>query len=482
MSRHHTKDELLGMLSREDCEMTLQQKLRLTVILSLPAIIAQLSSIVMQMIDAAMLGHLSTDEAAAVGLVSTTIWLFGGLTSAFAAGFSVQVAHRVGAKDLQGARTVIRQGILSGLVFSLILMLIGLGIAPGLPHWLGADDVICADATAYFNIFACGMPLIVLNSLAAGSLRCSGNVKVPSMLMVMMCTLDIIFNYVFIFQYGMGTAGAAYGTIVAYFVTVLCMLYFLIVKDKALRFSNDTTEALVPREYQEKGVWRTLYPYLPTWKTLKKAGFIGIPISMERSIMCTAQITISSIIAPLGSIAIAANTFAINVESLCYMPGHGVADAATTLVGQSKGARRRDLMHSFAWISMALGMGIMAFMGLVMWVFAPEMMALITPDTDVIKLGSEILRIEAWAEPGFAAAIVANAVFVGAGKTVVPSIMNLCSIWGVRVTLTSVFVYSMGLHGVWLAMAIELCVRGTIFIIRLCTKGWSSIKDKSNTQ
>lgn len=482
MSRHHTKDELLGMLSREDCEMTLQQKLRLTVILSLPAIIAQLSSIVMQMIDAAMLGHLSTDEAAAVGLVSTTIWLFGGLTSAFAAGFSVQVAHRVGAKDLQGARTVIRQGILSGLVFSLILMLIGLGIAPGLPHWLGADDVICADATAYFNIFACGMPLIVLNSLAAGSLRCSGNVKVPSMLMVMMCTLDIIFNYVFIFQYGMGTAGAAYGTIVAYFVTVLCMLYFLIVKDKALRFSNDTTEALVPREYQEKGVWRTLYPYLPTRKTLKKAGFIGIPISMERGIMCTAQITISSIIAPLGSIAIAANTFAINVESLCYMPGHGVADAATTLVGQSKGARRRDLMHSFAWISMALGMGIMAFMGLVMWVFAPEMMALITPDTDVIKLGSEILRIEAWAEPGFAAAIVANAVFVGAGKTVVPSIMNLCSIWGVRVTLTSVFVYSMGLHGVWLAMAIELCVRGTIFIIRLCTKGWSSIKDKSNTQ
>lgn len=482
MSRHHTKDELLGMLSREDCEMTLQQKLRLTVILSLPAIIAQLSSIVMQMIDAAMLGHLSTDEAAAVGLVSTTIWLFGGLTSAFAAGFSVQVAHRVGAKDLQGARTVIRQGILSGLVFSLILMLIGLGIASGLPHWLGADDVICADATAYFNIFACGMPLIVLNSLAAGSLRCSGNVKVPSMLMVMMCTLDIIFNYVFIFQYGMGTAGAAYGTIVAYFVTVLCMLYFLIVKDKALRFSNDTTEALVPREYQEKGVWRTLYPYLPTWKTLKKAGFIGIPISMERGIMCTAQITISSIIAPLGSIAIAANTFAINVESLCYMPGHGVADAATTLVGQSKGARRRDLMHSFAWISMALGMGIMAFMGLVMWVFAPEMMALITPDTDVIKLGSEILRIEAWAEPGFAAAIVANAVFVGAGKTVVPSIMNLCSIWGVRVTLTSVFVYSMGLHGVWLAMAIELCVRGTIFIIRLCTKGWSSIKDNSKTQ
>ena len=482
MFGHHTKDELLSMLSQSDGEMTLQQKFRLTVMLSLPAIIAQLSSIVMQMIDAAMLGHLSTDEAAAVGLVSTTIWLFGGFTSAFATGFSVQVAHRVGAKDLKGARMVIRQGMFAGLVFSLILMAIGLAIAPGLPHWLGASDDICADATSYFTIFACGMPLIVLNSLAAGSLRCSGNVKVPSMLMVMMCTLDVVFNYIFIFMCGLGTVGAAYGTIVAYFITAASMVYSLTVKDKVLRFSHDAVEALLPEKYEGRRVWRVLHQYVPTWKILKKAGRIGIPISMERGMMCTAQIAISSIIAPLGSIAIAANSFAINVESLCYMPGHGVADAATTLVGQSKGAARRDLMHSFAWISMALGIGIMAFMGFIMWLFAPEMMALITPDTEVIKIGTEILRIEAWAEPGFAAAMVANAVFVGAGKTVVPSIMNLCSIWGVRVTLTLMLAPVLGLHGVWMAMAIELCVRGTIFIIRLSTKGWSQIKDRSNNK
>ena len=212
---HHTKDELLGMISREGGEMMFQQKLRLTVLLSLPAIIAQLSSIVMQMIDAAMLGHLSTKDAAAVGLVSTTIWLFGGFTSAFASGFSVQVAHRVGAKDLRGARNVIRQGILSGLLFASMLMAIGFSIAPYLPQWLGAEGAIWHDATAYFRIFVLGMPLIVLNSLAAGSLRCSGNVKIPSMLMVMMCTLDVVFNYLFIFVFNMGTVGAAYGTMVA---------------------------------------------------------------------------------------------------------------------------------------------------------------------------------------------------------------------------------------------------------------------------
>lgn len=441
--------------------MTLQQKLRLTILLSVPAIIAQFSYIAMQMIDAAMLGRLGTDEAAAVGLVSTTIWLFGGLTSAVASGFSVQVAHRVGAGDYTGARSVIRQGLLSGFIFALFLTTIGLSIAPHLPHWLGASEVICRNATEYFSIFACGIPIVVLNSVAAGSLRCSGNIKVPSMLMVMMCFLDVIFNYIFIFHMNMGTAGAAYGTIVAYVITMLSNVYALAIKDKTLSFLQDE-------------VWN----FRPKLKILKKACRIGCPIGIERGVMCTAQIAISAIIAPLGSIAIAANSFGINIESLCYMPGHGIAEAATTLVGQSKGASKRDLMHSFAWICMTLGMSIMAFMGLIMWIFAPQMFSLITPDMEVVRLGTEILRIEAWAEPGFAAAIVATSIFVGAGKTLIPSLMNLASIWVVRVSLTMLLAPTMGLRGVWIAMAIELCFRGVIFIARLTTRGWSYIKPR----
>lgn len=457
-----TKDELLKLVRDENSEMTLRQKLRLTILLSVPAIIAQMSFIIMQIIDAAMLGHLSTDEAAAVGLVSTSIWLFGGLASAFAAGFSVQVAHRIGAGDAVGSRSVIRQGLLSGIVFASILSIIGVSIAPFLPHWLGATETICRMSTEYFSIFSCAIPLIICNNIAAGSLRCSGNIKVPSMLMVMMCVLDVIFNYIFIFIFELGTAGAAYGTVVAYFMTMVCMIYYMVVCDKQLNFLQDA-----------------VLDFRPRLKILRKAMRIGSPIGLERGVMCTAQIAISSIIAPLGTVAIAANTFGINIESLCYMPGHGIAEAATTLVGQSKGAGKRKLMHSFAWICMALGMGIMSLMGLLMWIFAPEMFAVITPDVNVIDLGTDILRIEAWAEPGFAAAIIATSVFVGAGRTLIPSLMNLGSIWGVRVLLTLMLAPTMGLRGVWIAMAIELCFRGVIFILRLRTSGWSWIKDRS---
>ena len=445
--------------------MSWQEKLRLTVLLSLPAMVAQISSVAMQIIDAAMLGHLGTKESAAVGLVSTTIWLFGGLCSAFAAGFSVQVAHYVGAEDLRGARNIIRQGLFSGLVFSLLLALIGLFIAPHLPVWLGADKEIHAGASEYFSIVAAALPVLEINMLAAGSLRCSGNIKIPSFLNALMCVLDVIFNYLFIFVFHMGTAGAAYGTFLAYAITMSLMIYFMTAKDQQLRFSLDT---------ELMGKWN-FTRYIPNKNTMKRAFTIGSPISLERGVMCGAQIAITGIIAPLGSVAIAANTFGINIESVCYMPGYGISEAATTLVGQSLGAKRKDLMRSFAWISVCLGMAIMALMGILMAVFAPEMVQMVTTDNGVVELGAEVLRIEAWAEPMFAASIVAYGAFVGSGKTLVPSLMNLGSIWIVRLTLALLLAPSMGLQGVWIAMCIELCWRGAAFLFRLRGRSWSNI-------
>lgn len=463
--RRLSKDELLDLVRAGAQQMTLRQKLRLVVLLSMPAIIAQLSSVVMQIIDAAMLGHLGTNESAAVGLVSTTIWLFGGLLSGIATGFSVQVAHKIGANDAKRARSIIRQGITCGLAVSGALALVGILLAPYLPVWLGADEVIRHDASAYFTVVAISMPLLMMNNIAAGSLRCSGNIKTPSMLNVMMCFLDVVFNYIFIYILHMGTLGAAYGTLLAFVITMVCMMYELVVKDRQLRFSLDAHQK-----------------FKPHWDTLSTGFKIGAPISLQRGVMAGAQVMVSGIIAPMGSVAIAANTFAVNVESICYMPGYGIAEASTTLVGQSLGARRDDLMRSFAWLTMWLGVGVMAFMGAIMWIFAPEMMRVVTTDGNVVSLGAEVLRIEAWAEPGFAASIVAYGIFVGAGRTIGASVLNLVSIWGVRITLSLLLAVPMGLQGVWIAMAVELTFRGAAFVVKLLGKGWATVPQENSVE
>ena len=105
--------------------------------LSLPAILAQITHIVMQYIDSAMVGELGAQASAAIGLVASTTWLFNGVTYAVSAGFSVQVAHYIGANRDKEARNVVRHGLISAAVLSCLLCLCGALISNYLPHLAG---------------------------------------------------------------------------------------------------------------------------------------------------------------------------------------------------------------------------------------------------------------------------------------------------------------------------------------------------------
>lgn len=478
MKETENKDGLLAMI-RDGKIMSLRQQLLLTAQLSMPAIMAQLSSIIMQYIDASMVGHLGANEAAAIGLVSTTLWMFGGLCNAFTIGFSVQVAHLIGAKRSDKARSVLRQAIVASLLAGLLIASIGALISPFLPVWLGGNSEICGDSSTYFLIFSLCIPFVIFNMLASGMLRCSGNMRVPSMLNILMAVLDVIFNFLLIFPSrdisflgnvitvpgaGLGVTGAALGTGLAESLVALLMVYYLVLRSGDLKLTQD------------KGSFK------PTRKVVVKAVRISFPMALQQFVMSTAHIMTTMIVAPLGNVSIAANSLAITAESLCYMPGYGIADAATTLVGQCLGAGRRYLCRQFARISVALGMSVMGVMGVFMFICAPYMMELMTGVDSVISLGVDILRIEAFAEPLFAAAIVTYGVFVGAGDTVAPCIMNVASVWCVRLTLAWLFVnvFAMGLIGMWIAMAVELCARGSLFLLRLWRGNW--MKQKLITQ
>ena len=447
--------ELLLSYIREGRTMTQREKLWLIVSLSIPSILAQISATVMFFIDASMVGHLGAKASAAIGLVETTGWLMGGLGSAANMGFSVQVAHFIGANDMEAARRVLRQSIVCCIIWALVISITALCISPYLPYWLGGNEEIARDASLYFAIFGLSGIFFQMEGLAGSMLKCSGNMKIPSMLNIGMCVMDVVFNYIFIYILGMGVMGAAVGTGVAMLVTACAMMYFLIVKSKML--------SLVGRPGSFK----------PKENTIRTAVKIGAPMGLQHLLMGGAYIVSTMIVAPLGTIAMAAHSLAITVESLCYMPGYGIAEAATTLVGQGIGAGQRLLTRSFARMSVALGIGVMTLMGVLMWIFAPELMALMSPVEEVIALGTQVLRIEAWAEPMFAAAIVCNGVFIGAGDTIIPAIMSLGSMWAVRLTLAATLAPKFGLKGVWTAMAIELLFRGSIFLTRLFKGNWA---------
>ena len=433
------------------------EQLRLCLMLSYPAIIAQLSSVLMQYIDTSMVGHLGAAEGASIGLVSTCTWLLGGFCMACTSGFSVQVAHLVGANDFTAARQVLRQSLVCALLFSGVIALAGAAVSSPLPHWLGGGDDIAPDATKYFLLVSLFIPFMQLDWLCASMLQASGEMKIPSLLNIGMCVMDVVFNYLFIYKLGMGVAGAALGTGLAEVITALSMLYCLSVRSPELNL------------FQDKGSFR------PTRGVLNKALGISGPMALQNVLMRGAHIASTVIVAPLGTISIAANAFAITAESFCYMPGYGIADAATTLVGQSVGAGRAPMARRFAWISTAMGMGIMGALAILMYAFAPGMMSLLTPDGEVIALGARVLRIEAFAEVGYAASIVAYGACVGAGDTRVPSLLNFGSMWVVRILPAIFLTQRLGLVGFWYCMAFELTFRGAAFLIRLARGKWLKI-------
>ena len=462
--------EALLAYIREGRTMTQREKLWLIVSLSVPSILAQISATVMFFIDASMVGHLGAKASAAIGIVETTGWLMGGLASAANMGFSVQVAHFIGANDFAAARRVLRKAMVCCTVWALGITTVSLIIAPFLPYWMGGSAEIAHDATVYFAIFgACGI-FFQMEGLAGSMLKCSGNMKVPSMLNIGMCVMDVAFNYVFIYVFDLGVMGAAIGTGLAMLVTAALMLWFL------LRRSPLGRERGERREEREERI-----PVRET-HTVATAFKIGGPMGLQHLLMGGAYVVSTIIVAPLGTIAIAAHSLAITVESLCYMPGYGIAEAATTLVGQGIGAGQQQLTRSFANMTVVLGIAVMTVMGLLMWLFAPQLMAVMSPVAEVIGQGTAVLRIEAWAEPMFAAAIVANGVLIGAGDTLIAAGMSLASMWAVRLSLAALLAPHYGLKGVWAAMAIELTFRGTLFLVRLVRGGWQDKMVNLKTQ
>ena len=456
------KDYLLKI--REGEELSLREQCALVIQLSIPAILANAASTIMGWIDSAMVGRLGSNEAASIAIVMSCIWLIHGVAVAVAAGFSVMVAQNIGAKREQDARRILNQGYIISVGFGCLLAIVGCLVARQVPIWLKGDPSLVGDAGDYFFICCAAIPVVSVGAIAEGMLRSSGDMKTPSIIFGGMCILDIIFNFLLIFPSreiwgiripgaGLGVKGAALGTFFAELVAGFVFMYFLFIKSPMLHIRKGEKLVFEP-------------------DTIAKCLRISIPVAIQSCIMTGAQVMCTRFIAPLGATSLAAHSFANTSEGICYMPGYGIQSAASTLIGQSVGAKRKDLAYKVGWVNIVLGAGIMTVMAVVGFAFAKPIMGIFTTEPEVIALGAKVLRIEMLAEPLFGASIVCAGIFQGAGDATMTTIMNIASIWGIRVTLTAFLASRAGLTGVWIAMAVELSIRGIIFIIRMVSKRW----------
>ncbi len=460
--------EQLSARMRQGETIPLRDTAGVVLLLSIPSILEQIVVTAMEYIDAAMVGHIGAEATAAIGIVSSSTWLLHGILVGLYTAFSIQIAQYLGADRQADARGVLRQAMLFNLAAGLAAAAFGVGISGHLPGWLGADSSLQANASAYFAIWSAALPFTMAMGMYTAMLRATGDALTPGLISVLVCILDVVFNFflinptrqlmifgqsITVWGAGLAVPGAALGTALSDVVGGLLALAILLLRDGPLCI-------------RRPGSWKI------TRACIRNLGKVGVPLAAERAALSSAQVLQVRIVSQLGTVAIAANSLGVSAEGLCYMAGYGIQGAAIALIGQAVGANRRDMAKRFAWICTLMGMGIMTLTGAGLFAFAPALMSIFTMDAAVIALGARVLRIEAFAEPMFGASIVASGAMQGAGDSTACFVLNLVSMWGIRLTLAFLLAPRFGLVGVWGTMCFELCIRGLLFLVRLARGKW----------
>lgn len=364
------------------------------------------------------------------------------------------------------------QSVLVTMVAGVVVGVLTLLISPVLPVWMGVEEKIRHDASLYFAIIC--LPMLFRSAIIifGAVLRAVGDTKTPMLVNVCMNIVNIILNYIFIydtrmiqiagknvkmFGFGYGAVGAGIGTAVSFVVGGILM-----------------TIALYKNFYvSPKGC-----KIRPERTILAPCIRVGLPVAMERMATCLGHVVFASLVTGLGTVAFAAHSIALTVEQAFYIPGYGMQTASATLAGNAIGANDQKRLQALTRMLITMILVVMTASGALLFLFAPQLLSIFTKEHEVIALGTVVLRMVAVSEPMFGVLVILEGIFNGVGDTVKPFYYALFSMWGVRVFLTflCVHVFHLGLYAVWGCMIANNVCLGSLFIIRYFRGEWNPLK------
>ncbi len=436
--------------------------------LAWPCILENLTVIMISFIDAAMIGVLGPAATAAVGVNASPSWLLGGLVQSLGVGGTALVARLIGAGEHREAGRVSALVLRMALLLSAFLTVLMLFGAPAIPIMMNADASIVDEAVAYMRLLALGF-IPHYTGIAAGALiRGAGDTKTPMAAGLLSNGLNVVLNFFLIYEprtvhllglslplwgAGMGVRGAAAASALATGISGAFLLLSLPRKKSVLRVQ-----------------WRAAWDGQIVRRVLR----VAYPAALERAAINLGQIMFARMVSSVGVAAFAAHNQSIQVESLGYMPAHGFAAAATTLVGQGLGAGRPEDARERGGRAIFLCLLLLTGVGAFLFAAAPFLISLLTPDAEVRAIGAMLIRICAFEQPFNALSIVTAGALRGAGDTKVPFYYSLVSMWGVRIALAWVLGTRLGfgVAGFWWAMVADLGVRGTLLVLRFRRGRW----------
>ncbi len=439
--------------------------------LAYPVVLANLLQATVGVIDIWMVSRLGTQATAAVGMSRQLIMVFIISITGLAVGNRTIVAQFTGAERPDVVTRVAAQSIIVMFLVAIALSVVGVLLAPLMLQAMGADAELQALGVPYMQLFFALSIFMVFNFMFNAMLQGAGDMTTPLVIMLVINIIHVFFNYVFIYGAGpfpeMGVTGAALGTMTSRFVGTAVGLGVLFSCRFAVKLPRGTS-------------------FRPDWDLIWRMLRIGVPVAGQNMVRSLGNIgflwvVTNSAMAGLQRDAnIAAYSVGIQSEAFSYMPAMALSIVATTLVGQAQGARDSGEAERRGWMTGLLGIVVMSAVGVVLFVFAPQIIAAFNEARDplVTRAGISYLRINGVVEPFMALANVMMGALNGAGDTRAPLYYTVLTQWLIRLPLSYALVMMTGMDisGAWYAMALATVVQGIVTANRFRTNQWKLVR------
>lgn len=359
-------------------DMTKGNPVKLILLFSIPLLIGNVFQQFYSMVDTIIVGRfVGVDALAAVGATGSMVFLVNGFATGLTSGFAVLVSQKFGAKDENGLRKAVASAVTLTVISVIVVTLVSLIGAKPLLKLMNTPENIMGDAHTYIKIIYGGVVATVAYNLIASILRALGDSKTPLYFLIVSSVLNVILDLVFIINFKMGVAGAAYATIISQGVSaILCLIYtykkFIILRLKKEDFN-------VKRKYYHKH--------------LK----IGIPMALQFSITSIGIMTVQAALNVFGSIVIASYTAASKALQLVMQPAITFGVTMATYCGQNLGAKEYGRIKEgvkectkISIITSIIAGAVLIFLGKYF-----VMMFISNPDTEILKYAQQVLDISA---------------------------------------------------------------------------------------
>ncbi|HJG86274.1 MAG TPA: MATE family efflux transporter [Pseudoflavonifractor capillosus] len=389
------------------------------ILFALPLMLGNLFQQMYNTVDSLIVGRFVGSSAlAAVSSSGSLIGMLIGLLSGISSGAGVIVARHFGAGDREGLHRTVHTIVAFGLAAGVVMTAVGVLLSPQILMWMGTPESVMAESVTYLRIYFCGSLAVMMYNVFVGILQAVGDGRHPLYYLIASSVVNLGLDLLFIQAFDAGVGGAALATVISQVVSaLLCLIQLIRTKEdyrlelRSIRFERDILGQIVR---------------------------VGLPSGVQNSIIAFANVIVQSNVNAFGEMAMAGYGAYAKIEGFGFLPINSFTLALTTFVGQNLGATQYERTKKGARFGILMTVTLAEAIGVLVFLFAPQLIALFDPTPEVVAFGVGKARTAALFYCLLAYAHSVAAVLRGAGKAVIPMAIMIAIWCGVRVAFLSI--------------------------------------------